>query len=153
MRIPLIVCAPGARAGTVVVEPLVSNGLDLYATFCDYAGVTPPPDLRGRSLRPFVEGRPVTGWRDQLVIATVFDGGRGYDTQGRALRTPQHKYVVYDRGQYREQLFDLAADPGETVNLAVEARCHGLLQECRQRLAAALRETGDPFKVPGAYEG
>jgi len=58
--------------------------------------------------------------------------GRGYDTQGRAVRTERYKYAVYDRGRYREQLFDLQADPGEMVNLAVESRYAHVLDEHRR---------------------
>jgi glucosamine-6-phosphate deaminase len=105
-------------------------------------------------LRPLAEGRkPAAPWRESLVIETTFDGGRGHDTAGRVLRTRQHKYVVYDRGRYREQLFDMEKDAGETVNLAVETRHQALLNDCRQRLAAALRETNDPFKIPAPEQG
>ncbi|OGV74790.1 MAG: hypothetical protein A3K19_17765 [Lentisphaerae bacterium RIFOXYB12_FULL_65_16] len=154
VRIPLIVRAPGGKSGVCDHNHLVSNGLDLLPTLCDYAGICPPPGLRGGSLRPLVEGRePPAAWRDSLVVETIFDGGRGYDTAGRALRTRQHKYVLYDRGRYREQLFDMERDPGEIVNLAVESRHQELLNDCRRRLAAALRETGDPFKVPAPEPG
>ena len=51
--------------------------------------------------------------------------------------------------QYREQtlghLFARAADPGEQVNLAVEARHRPLLVECRRVLRAWSTATGDRF--------
>ena len=46
---------PAARHGWTT-DHLVSNGLDLLPTICDYAGVQPPADLRGRSLRPLIDG-------------------------------------------------------------------------------------------------
>ena len=153
VRVPLILRAPGARAGQVVRDRLVSNGRDLYPTICDYAGVAPPDDLQGLSLRPLAEGREPASWRDALFIETTFDGGRGYDTTGRAVRTERHKYIVYDRGKYREQLFDIQADPGEMVNLAVEARHHDLLAEHRALLHAHTQRTADKFAVPGHWQG
>ncbi len=149
VRVPMIVRAPGGAPGVRDRDRLVSIGLDLYPTVCDYAGIRPPDGLSGLSLRPLVEGRAPAAWRERLFIETVFDGGRGYDTPGRALRTPRHKYVVYDRGRYREQLFDMKEDPLETVNLAVEARHRATLEECRRLLARHVRETRDPFHVPG----
>jgi len=119
-------------------------------TFCDYAGVPLPEGRRGRSLRPLVEpaAAPPATWRSSLFIETVFDGARGYGTQGRAVRTARTKYTVYDRGRYREQLVDLTTDPGESVNLAVESRWTDLLAEHRRLLASQVRHTGDVFRVP-----
>jgi hypothetical protein len=61
------------------------------------------------------------------------------------LVTRNHTYVVREWGEYREQLFDRAADPGEHVNLAVEARYRPLLAECRRVLRAWSTATGDRF--------
>lgn len=153
VRVPLIVRAPGGRPGLRLREPLVSIGLDLYPTVCDYAGISPPEGLSGLSLRPLVEGNTPRKWREQIIIETVFDGGRGFDTQGRAVRMSRYKYVVYDRGAYREQLFDMQKDPGEMVNLAVESRYRSVLEDCRRRLAAYVTETQDRFHVPGFSDG
>ncbi len=153
-RVPMIIRAPGGRPGIVNREHLVSNGLDLFPTVCDYAGIDPPDDLPGRSLRPLVEGRRVERWRNALFVETYLDGGRGYDVHGRAVRTPQHKYIAYDRGNYREQLFNLADDPGERVNLAVEARHRELLAEHRRLLVDHGEATDDRrFRVPGHCNG
>ena len=53
-RIPLVVMHKGtAPAGRVDETHLVSNGLDLLPTVCDYAGLPDAKaDPRGRSLRP-----------------------------------------------------------------------------------------------------
>ena len=42
--------------GQVDDEHLISNGLDLLPTVCDYAGIAGKSDPRGRSLRPLFEG-------------------------------------------------------------------------------------------------
>jgi arylsulfatase A-like enzyme len=149
VRVPLLLRAPRGQRG-VVDRSLVSTGLDLLPTLCDYAGIEAPSGLRGRSLRPLVEtaGVPGEAWRSAVFMETLFDGGRGYDTQGRAVRTAGHKYSVYDRGRYREQLVDLEADPFEIVNLAVERRHADLLAEHRRLLAKHVRDTGDTFRVP-----
>lgn len=36
------------------------------------------------------------------------------------MRTPRYKYVLYDKGLYREQLYDMVNDRGEMRNLAIE---------------------------------
>jgi arylsulfatase A-like enzyme len=61
VRVPLIISWKGVTTGGVPdAEHLVSNGLDLFRTVCDYAGVDVPPGLPGLSLRPLAEGRPMS---------------------------------------------------------------------------------------------
>ena len=155
VRVPFILSWKGRTASEMTdAEHLVSNGLDLYPTICDYADVEPPENVLGRSLRPLAEGRPGTQWRDHLVVETFFGpniGGLG--TFGRMVRTVQYKYIMYSWGKYREQLFDLQADPGEMVNLAVEARFRDVLAEHRQLLADWMEKTDDLFSEHYAHPG
>ena len=151
-RIPFILSLKGrTRAGLSDTEHLVSNTLDLFPTICDYAGATPPEGLLGRSLRPLLEGQE-TPWRDHLVAETQFGtSGGGLGTHGRMVRTRRTKYIVYSWGKHREQLFDMDADPGECVNLAVEARCRETLVEHRALLAAWIEATDDRFETHYAH--
>jgi arylsulfatase A-like enzyme len=139
-RVPLIVAAPGPRhPGRTDSTHLVSNGLDLYPTICDYAGVPVPPGRDGLSLRRLLEADGATGWREHLVVETVFDGGLG--TSGLMVRTVTHKYCLYSWGKDREQLFDLDADPGEMTNLAGDPRHQAELQRHRDLLARWIEAT------------
>ncbi len=142
VRVPLLVRAPGGRAGAVEPGALVS-GLDLYPTFCDYTGFAPPFACDGLSLRPLVERGVPDGWRDHLVAETRFGREQGVD--GRMVRTARFKYVVYERGAHREQLYDLDADPGEMVNLVYDERHADTRRAHLELLRAWCRRTGDRF--------
>ncbi len=134
-RVPLIVAGPGvAQPGAVDRDHFVSVGLDLIPTLCDYAGIDPPENLLGRSIRPLVEGRPVDDWRDQVVVES---------RAGRMVRTKRFKYVVYQSGRNREQLTDLENDPGEMNNLAADPKYRQVLQEHRRRLREWIERAGD----------
>jgi choline-sulfatase len=134
-RVPLIVSWPGVtKPGNVDNEHLVSTGLDLLPTVCDFANVDPPVDLRGRSVRPLAEGLSVPAWRDDLVIESEF---------GRALRTLRFKYSIYESGEGREQLIDMTADPGEMDNLATDEKYGDVVRDHRRRLAAHVRANHD----------
>jgi len=64
------------------------------------------------------------------------------------LRTKQFKYCVYDVGENREQLFDMASDPGETKNLAAVAAYGKELNHHRKLLtdwASGTKDRGFPF--------
>lgn len=155
-RVPLIVSGPGiAVPGRVDQTHLVSTGLDLFPTFCDYAQIEPPQDLTGTSLRPLLEGRPVE-WRDAVVSECDLHRryGQSGGVEGRMLRTARYKYIVYSSGKFREQLFDMQKDSGETKNLAVDPTYQSVLNDHRRRLAEQIQKTGDRFVVPEIpYDG
>jgi len=104
VRIPFIVAFKGRLpAGAIDREHLISNGLDLLPTICDFAGARVPEGLAGRSVRPLLEGQQAP-WRDFVVAESQ---------NGRMVRGRDYKYCLYDRGRNnREMLVDLKADPG-----------------------------------------
>jgi choline-sulfatase len=139
-RVPFLVSYKGiTKPGLVDTEHLVASGLDLMPTLCDYAGIAVPPGLHGRSVRPLAEGRQPDQWRDELVVESCF---------GRTLCTDRFKYVVYADGRHREQLIDLATDPGEMQNLAEDPKYQGPLDEHRARLRRWVEQTGDSIARP-----
>jgi arylsulfatase A-like enzyme len=145
-RVPFIVIdpqAPAARRGQVD-HHLINNGIDLLPTVLDYAGAPVSDALPGHSVRPLVSGEPIVDWPDQTIGETTF-GMLPRKSPGRMVRTARYKYCVYSWGQDREQLFDLALDPGEMVDLTVEARYRDVLANHRERLRRWCQETHDPF--------
>jgi arylsulfatase A-like enzyme len=144
LKVPFIVAGPGiSRRGVRDTRTLVS-GVDLVPTLCDCAGVTPPALMRGRSLRPAIEGGTIDR---RFVVSELCEYGEK-ERQGRMLRTPRYKYVVFNGGKRPEQLFDLEFDPGEEVDLAARPSSAGILQEHRDLLARWIAETNDDFRLP-----
>lgn len=136
-RVPFIVSWPGrAPAGKVDRRHLVNSCVDLLPTLCDYAGITPPTGLPGRSVRPLVEKGRAPGWREDLVIEC---------DNSRTLRTRRYKYSVFAGGAPRELLLDLEKDPGETVNLAAQPSAARILADHRRRLRQRIEELGDAY--------
>ena len=113
-KVPLILSAPGRMAADRRDSDHLVSGLDIVPTLCDYAGIAAPPRVLGRSLRPSLEGKATPG--HEFVASEV-------TRTGRMIRTRRYKYVTYE-GDPVEQLFDMQDDPGETKNLAADAR-HG----------------------------
>jgi arylsulfatase A-like enzyme len=125
VKVPMLLSCPDRmEAGLRDTTHLVS-GLDVMSTVCDFAGEAPPPHALGRSLRPLAEGRRVDGWREFVVADT--------HVVGRMLRTPCYKYVRYENDPI-EQLFDMQADPWETVNIAEETRVADVMAQHRRLL-------------------
>lgn len=134
-RVPFIVAWPGVtKAGLVDQRHLISVGLDLIPTLCDFAGIEKPSDLMGLSVRPLTEGRPVNTWRESVVVES---------DAARMIRTSRFKYVVYEKGARREQLTDLEKDPGEMMNLAGDLDYQNVLKEHRRLLWEWVKRIGD----------
>ena len=133
VNIPLIVTLPGKKNAGKEMPQLVNNGVDFFAAVCDWAGIQLPEGLHGVSFRLLVEkADPSLKHQDYIVTETTFD--KGGNTRGWALRTSRYKYVLYDKGRYREQLFDMEKDRGEMRNLAIEEKYKEILLQHREYL-------------------
>jgi arylsulfatase A-like enzyme len=135
VRVPFIMSYKGViPKGVVDGTHLISNGLDLLPTLCDYAGIETPEGMHGRSLLPLAQGENNSRWRDFVVSESQL---------GRMLRTDRFKYCIYDSGENREQLTDLKNDPGEMRNLATNDEYKDVLDAHRRLLRRWIERTGD----------
>ncbi|HTY39429.1 MAG TPA: sulfatase-like hydrolase/transferase [Bacteroidota bacterium] len=151
-RVPFIIVDAGAAKGSTC-NILMSTGIDLLPTMCDYAGIKAPANLIGISLKPAASGaafksRPYVVAEDHMVQGDAIDGYKP-EPNGRMVRSERFKYYAYDLGKQREALVDMEQDPGELVNLALKKEYRKVLEQHRQYLSEWCRQTNDPFVVPG----
>lgn len=132
--VPLVIAGPQTPAA-VNPQHLVS-GLDVLPTLLDYAGIPAPGSLRGRSLRPLVEGKSVP-WREFVASEARAVG------DARMIRTARYKYIAFAAGEPREQFFDLETDPGELTNLVANTALAGEIDRHRNLLEQWQRDTHD----------
>mgnify|MGYP001600264770 CR=1 FL=1 len=145
VRVPFIVSGRGVtRGGAVDREHLVSSGLDLIPTLCDYAGVQLPGQSLGKSVRRLAEGATSEDWRTHLVVE---------NQQFRMLHLGRTKYVAYDHGRRREHYMDLEKDPGETRNFAGDAAYEAQVREGRRLLKEWYRARGLKLDAKYVVEG
>lgn len=135
IRVPLVIRWPGvARAGGVDHAPTTTA--DLFATILAAAGAAPAPDAHdARDLGPRLRDPdgPAPP-RDLHWHMPHFWGVPGPGIEPfSAIRRGDLKLIWFHDGG-RLELYDLAADPGETQDLAAER------PDDRRRLAAALAE-------------
>lgn len=151
LGVPLILSGPGIAAG--ITTSRLASGLDLLPTICDFAGADALAGLPGKSLRPALSDEGM-GEEEHVICELAADKDRP-GIQGRMVRTPRFKYMSYSPGEPAEQLFDMAADPGETGNLAGDHRYRAELLRHRRILAAWCLESADPFleMLPFSREG
>jgi choline-sulfatase len=131
VNVPLIISSPDTGLpGTTDKNHLISNGLDILPTICDYAGVTVPPELEGLSLKLLAKGGTPETWRDEVYIESEF---------GRAIVTQNYKYACYNGGARCEQLYDSKNDPYETVNSANVEKKQQILEQHREIMEQYIR--------------
>jgi len=141
VHVPFVMSYKGViPRGMVDDKHLISNGLDLLPTLCDYAGIKAPERLTGRSVRDLAEGKEVKGWRSFVVTESQ---------AGRMVRTDRFKYCIYDSGANREMLIDMRKDPGEMNNLADDPEYKDVLNRHRRILRRWVGRIGD--KIAAKY--
>ena len=131
------------KPGLVDTEHLVSSGIDLIPTLCDFASIPQPASLKGRSVRALAEGR-TSSWRETLVVE---------NGDSRMLRSARYKYVVYASGARREMLTDMVADSGEMNNLALDSASAPVLAEHRRLLKEWYQQNGETLDPRYVVEG
>jgi len=119
LRVPAFACGPGIPAGRKSAEPV--STIDLYPTLLELAGL-PVPEAQtvdGLSLVPLLRGQPAP----DVAGRDLFWHYPHYGNQGgepsAMVRSGDWKLIhYYEDG--RDELYDLAADPGELRDLAAE---------------------------------
>jgi N-sulfoglucosamine sulfohydrolase len=135
-RTPLVlVWPPVVRAGAVWDRGLVST-VDLAPTLLELAGVRPPAEMQGRSLRPLLSA-PGSFAGDEQVFSER--NWHDCDEHQRAVRTRRYKLIRTDA--YTELPLCTAADIGASASfLALRARARaGSLTPAQRRLFEAPR--------------
>ncbi|HEY1652171.1 MAG TPA: sulfatase-like hydrolase/transferase [Acidimicrobiales bacterium] len=150
-HVPLIVVdpRPEAEGGRGNVVDAVTESVDVLPTICECLGAEVPLQADGWSLAPFLRGESLPGhWRDTAHFEWSFsdpvnqlaETGFGIPMSHCALevgRGPRYKYVQFAAASdlLPPLLFDLAEDPGETVNLLADGRNgHEAAWACTQEL-------------------
>jgi choline-sulfatase len=106
IHVPLIFYVPHAGGYGKKVEE-ITQSIDIMPTVFDLLGVTQPNYLQGKSLKSLLSRK-----RNALPVHKyIFSQSPGQ----KCLRSLDWKLIIYKQGH--EELYNLAADPGEKDNL------------------------------------
>jgi arylsulfatase A-like enzyme len=138
VAVPLVLTGPGVPEGRRS-DALVYQH-DLFPTLLEAAGVVPPPRGEFASLWPHIVGE---GARRRRSIFS------SYDDRQRMVRDERYKLITTfgagDGGADRRQLFDLAEDPHETVDLIDDPAQIAHLERLQLSLEGWMRGSNDPL--------
>ena len=150
-RMPLLIRYPPAVPAGLRPDAIVEN-VDFGPTMLDFAGAEIPDTVQGRSFRSIVSGQAEPAdWKQEAYYRYWMHMAHHDNPAHVGIRTKTHKLIYYygcnyDGGYQTPagwELYDLVNDPAETINLAADPDQQPLLQELKQRLAAARNRTGD----------
>lgn len=157
-RVPLLLRGPGIAPGTAVDEPVSlldlgktlsrllldeefgGHGRDLSGLLVDGSASAVGPEAASAGMTAAAPGQP--------QAFAEFHGQRLAYTQ-RIVWRGRHKYVF--NGFDRDELYDLAADPHELVNLAERPESRELLAEMAAAMWREVRRTGDDTLAQAQY--
>jgi arylsulfatase A-like enzyme len=112
IRVPLTIALPGDDRNTRRVEQRVSL-VDLFPTLAELVGVDPPNPASGRSLVPLMRGEDT---QERPILAMTYRPEAFTDK--RAIIMDGYKFIhSWSDEREWEELYDLAADPDELVDL------------------------------------
>jgi len=127
-RVPFIVSWKG-KTPQGTSDILINTGVDLFPTLCDFAGITPPSGLPGKSLKEPALGRAPKWNREYIVSENHLSQGKGVgetreeqqsnklQPYGRMVRSDRYKYCVYSEGKQTLPEVDISTLSGEKKTL------------------------------------
>jgi arylsulfatase A-like enzyme len=133
IHVPLLIRGPEVPAHRSVQQLAVET--DLAPTFAEWASITPPGFVDGRSLEPLLEKSlpPAGKWREGILIEhqpgpepfmSWFEERLFQTTQKsrltayQAVRSSHRLFVQYQSGE--REFYDLVSDPDQLHNIAAE---------------------------------
>lgn len=150
IRVPLIFYGAGIPSGKVIHEPVCS--IDLYPTFCSYAGIEVPnqDEIDGLDIRPLIDGELEQLPREYLYFAQETIREHSLEKLGVFVRGREWK--AYAKMEGNKHLWNLAEDPGETTDLKdeypdISNELYAAAYQWRKDIGATPGEPPDPVVV------
>ena len=140
MRIPMLVRYPRLITQPAARDELVLN-IDIAPTILDLAGLAVPPDMQGRSWRPWLAGGPATDWRQSFLAEYILETGYAIPTTV-AVRTSGAKLTFWPGNPEWSEMFDLTNDRYEVTNLFNLPAYQPMRDSLRAEFDRQMRETG-----------
>lgn len=150
-RVPLVIRTPGLPHPGEATDALI-EGVDLYPTLAELAGLTPPADLDGRSFAAVLQNPNARG-REAVLSQFIRPWkAAGFAAMGYSLRTPTQRYTRWvewpSRNTLAEELYDYSLQASATreggllieqENVVDRPACADSLSRLRAKLDETLR--------------
>jgi arylsulfatase A-like enzyme len=147
LRMPLLVRYPKEIKPGSVNNDIVMN-LDFAPTFLDFAGVSKPADVQGRSIRTLLQGKTPKDWRKSMYYhyyeyPAVHSAKRHY-----GVRTERYKLIHFYNDIDEWELYDLQKDPDELNNIYNDPAYPDVVKQLKAELSRLREEFRDDTGAP-----
>ena len=146
-HVPLLVHCPGQRQARRCNE--LAQHADILPTLLDWAGIDPGPTAKGVSWRPLLEGKPLHT-RDVAVTCSSL---HVYPNTGnnRVTITSKDYSLILPTPTQGPELYNLALDPGQTLNLFPRHRA--IASDLHAEFLSLIRRLGVDEEKARSWEG
>lgn len=150
-RMPFLVRYPVSVPAGQRCNAIIEN-VDFAPTILEMAGAKSPSSVQGESFKQILEtGEEPVDWKQAAYYRYWMHMAHHDNPAHVGIRTKGHKLIYYYgcnyHGGYQTppgwELYDLAEDPDETVNLYNIPEHHALVGEMKLLLAATRQRVGD----------
>lgn len=154
-RVPLIIAAPGIKAGNT---NSLTEFVDVFPTICDLAAVPVPNQLDGKSLKPLmlnntakVKDFSVSQYPRKMRKAEMLRVGyKKPEMMGYTIRTDRYRYTIWmndftskqafdSKKLYASELYDYEKDPLEKVNVVKDKEYLKTQQKMHKKMISFLK--------------
>ncbi len=154
LRMPFLIRYPEEIQKGTVNNDLILN-VDFAPTFLDYAGVSIPSDMQGKSFRANVAGETPGDWRQSAYYRYWLHLASHDNPSHYGVRTKDYKLIFFyglplDANGARPrrsvpgwELYDLRKDPDETRNVYGDPSYAEATKELKRELLRLKAELGD----------
>lgn len=146
LHVPVIIRWPGVIKPGLRVKETFTN-MDWYPTVLEMAGADIPKNkvLRGRSIVPILKGQKLKNWDNDLY--TEYSMINYSTALMRSYRTAEWKLVKDFKDPTRDELYHLAKDPDEQINLIEQnsIEVNEVITDLTDKIYKKMEEIGDPL--------
>jgi len=155
-RMPFLVRYPKAVPAGGRTDAIIEN-VDFAATMLDFAGISTPETMQGKSFRTICEtGREPADWKKAAYYRYWMHMAHHWNPSHFGIRTKDHKLIYYYgcdmQGKNQTppawELYDLKEDPTEVNNVYDDPAYANLAKRLKRQLAelrAEIKDTDEEF--------
>ena len=117
--------------------------IDIAPTLLDFAEAPIPDDMQGESLRPMLEGNPVTDWRNEVYYHYYEYPMMTHVNPHYGIRNDRYKLIRFYGDVDGWEFYDLQNDPTEQRNAYWKIQYKDTISSMKERLQALLVQYKD----------
>ncbi len=141
LRMPFLIRYPGHIKPGTVNDGMILN-VDFAPTLLEYAGLTAPKEVQGRSFVPLLRGKTPKDWRTEMYYRYYHYPADHRVQPHYGVRDHRYKLIYFNRINQWE-LFDLKRDPHELKNVYADKSYADAAKKLKADIARLRTELDD----------